>query len=624
METTPKIKLPVPYKQTKQSSNSLKKIDTKLKSLKKTGTEKILTFVGSNEVEAMFYLYLFKKYKSNCFLHDKSLGKRILGMSILISEKYKPQEVKETQDQFDNLSKILVDCITNLDTKIIIVPVQLLFSDGGAHANVLIYRKNLNQIEHFEPHGRNFSRNESDVDNKIIEKWMNLFVLKINARLQLIKRPQVKLIESSEVCPYIDGLQNLESWSSLATIAGVEPLGYCVAWSMFFTELCLKNPEIPSSSLMNYIFEFLRDNMSNVEKNNYLKSVIRGYAVFINQKINKYFSVFFKSGLTIEGLKSLSRPELNNFRNILRYLVDIEMNLTTNIQFLTSSLKRMQNKLTQLNESLKLNSSDDAIKREIGLLTNKKNVFELYDKFNVVSNPTDSISYASSRQKPCPEGKEINPKTGRCIKTKTQKVKTPKVKTPKVKLEKVEIKVEPGLEPQSVIVQEPVKQVSKSCPPGKEINPKTGRCIKIKTQKTKTKKVKIPKVKTPKVKTLKVKTPKVKTPKVKTPKVKLEKVEIKLEPEIRLPPEPVKIVQEPVKQLAKVCPPGKEINPKTGRCVKIKTQKVKRIKISKMKTSKLKTPKVVIKLEPEPKVALQSVLEPAKLVLVPVAKACPP
>ena len=535
MEHTPKIKLPVPYK-------SVEKIHTKLNSLRKTGTEKIMTFVGSNEVETMFYLYLFKKYKSNCFLHDKNLGRRILGMSILINETYDPPEVQEIQDQFDSLSKILVDCITNLETKIIIVPVQLRFSDGGAHANVLIYRKNLNQIEHFEPHGQKFSRKQDDVNNKIIEKWMKLFVLKINSRLQLIKQPSIKLIESSEVCPYIDGLQNLESWSNLINVAGVEPPGYCVAWSMFFTELSLKNPEIPSSLLMNYVFQILQDNMSSMEKNNYLKSVIRGYSVFINQKINKYFSVFSNSGLSIDKIKNFSRSELNSFRNILQYLIDIEMNLSTNSLYLISTLKRLQTKLTHLNESLKLNSSDDAIKKEIKLLTNKKNIFEMYNKFNVVSNPTDTLSYASSRKKPCPEGKELNSKTGRCVKIKTQKVKLLKVK----------------LEP-----------LEKRCPPGKEINPKTGRCVKTKTQKVK-----------------KVKTPKMKTPKVKTPKQKAV---------IKLPDEPIK---EPVK-LTKSCPPGKEINPKTGRCVKTKTQKVKKVKIPKVKIPKVKTPNVVPIICPE-------------------------
>ena len=541
MESTPKIKLPVPYKQTKKVSKSLKKIDTKLKSLKKTGTKKILTFVGSNEVEAMFYLYLFKKYKSNCFLHDKNFGRRILGMSILISETYEPQEVKEAQDQLDSLSKILVDCITNLDTKIIIVPVQLRFSDGGAHANVLIYRKNLNQIEHFEPHGRKFSRNEGDVENKIIEKWINLFVLKINARLQLIKEPQIKLIESSEVCPYIDGLQNLEGWSNLAIIAGVEPPGYCVAWSMFFTELCLKNPEIPSSLLMNYIFEFLRDNMSTAEKNNYLKSVIRGYSVFINQKINKYFSVFFSYGLTIQKIKSLSQPDLNKFRSILRNLIDIEMNLSTNPNYLKTTLERTKSELTFLNESLKIDSSDDAIKKEIKMLNNKKKLFEIYDKVKF-SNPTDSVSQTkmsspklfknTSKQnikiKSCPPGKEINPKTGRCVKSKTQKVKKIKLSkaiktTPK---QKVVIKLEPEPVKEQVkeLVPEPVKQVSKSCPEGKELNPKTGRCVKTKTQKER--------------------------------KRKKEKVE----------------------PMRKTCPEGKELNPKTGRCVKSKTQKVSKEK----------------------------------------------
>lgn len=49
---------------------------------------------------------------------------------------------------------------------------------------------------------------------------------------------------------------------------------------------------------------------------------------------------------------------------------------------------------------------------------------------------------------PCLPGKERNPKTGRCIKSK------------------------------------PLKNIDEPCPPGKERNPKTGRCIKIKPNKT--------------------------------------------------------------------------------------------------------------------------------------------
>ena len=264
MESIQKIKLPVPYKQNENVKKSLKKIDDKLKELKKTGTSKILNFAGSAAVETMFYLYLFKKYKSNCFLHDENLKRRFLGMSIYINPEYDSKQKMETENQLVTLAEQFIVCAKK-DTKIIIIPVQLIFPDGGGHANVLIYRKNLNQIEHFEPHGRKFARNYDDTNNKIIDRWMKYFVSEINIRLRILKKTEVKLIESSEVCPYMEGLQNLESMSEFIILANVEPPGYCAAWSMFFTELCLKNPDIPSSTLMNYIFNTLQS-MSNIEK----------------------------------------------------------------------------------------------------------------------------------------------------------------------------------------------------------------------------------------------------------------------------------------------------------------------------------------------------------------------
>jgi len=70
----------------------------------------------------------------------------------------------------------------------------------------------------------------------------------------------------------------------------------------------------------------------------------------------------------------------------------------------------------------------------------------------LLSSP--SASFKTKSQKVCPEGKVLNPKTGRCIKIKTKKNTTIKTKT----------------KPQKV------------CPEGKVLNPKTGRCIKIKSK----------------------------------------------------------------------------------------------------------------------------------------------
>ena len=75
-------------------------------------------------------------------------------------------------------------------------------------------------------------------------------------------------------------------------------------------------------------------------------------------------------------------------------------------------------------------------------------------------------------EKECPPGKILNPKTGRCI--NKPKEKTQKRRGRPKKFDKPE-------EP-----KQPTEKPEKECPPGKILNPKTGRCInkpKEKTQK---------------------------------------------------------------------------------------------------------------------------------------------
>lgn len=92
---------------------------------------------------------------------------------------------------------------------------------------------------------------------------------------------------------------------------------------------------------------------------------------------------------------------------------------------------------------------------------------------------------------PCPPGKERNPQTGRCRKIQVPEkiTKTVKAKSPK-KTKKVTINSSPK---KLVKLSTPKKNAKllKPCPAGKERNPKTGRCRKIPVPKknAKTKKV---------------------------------------------------------------------------------------------------------------------------------------
>ena len=89
--------------------------------------------------------------------------------------------------------------------------------------------------------------------------------------------------------------------------------------------------------------------------------------------------------------------------------------------------------------------------------------------------------------KPCPPGKERNPKTGRCRKVQLLPRRPPKTK--KVTINSSPKKLVKVSTPKKNA--KPLKPVLKPCPAGKERNPKTGRCRKIPVPKknAKTKKV---------------------------------------------------------------------------------------------------------------------------------------
>jgi hypothetical protein len=152
---------------------------------------------------------------------------------------------------------------------------------------------------------------------------------------------------------------------------------------------------------------------------------------------------------------------------------------------------------------------------------------------NTITNSVVPVKPKSPKK--CPEGKVLNPKTGRCILIKKKlpvKPKSPVKSPPK-----------PPVKPKS----------PKKCPEGKVLNPKTGRCILIKK--------KLPvKPNSPK------KCPEGKVLNPKTGRCIL----IKKKPPVKSPPKP------PVKPNSpKKCPEGKVLNPKTGRCILVRNIKNK-------------------------------------------------
>ena len=271
----------------------------------------IQPFVSCFVLETIFFLYLFKKYKMNCVIKDVNAYKTSIGLIM----KYDESEEEMHPDRFKHaiypVARQMFQCIVRGDP-IIIIPFTFTIKydkkPSKGHANLLIYRRNAGHIEHFEPHGAEFG-GEMFVFQGInytldlLLELLNGYIDSDNAK-NASHMQHIKLIKASQICPS-DGVQKIEGLSTISRNALIEPEGYCSAWTMFFTELCLKNPEIPSRQINDAIMN--KAGLYHQERD-YLRNVIRGYTYFINNKIATHFSYIFGEPVTTAKIHRFSDP----------------------------------------------------------------------------------------------------------------------------------------------------------------------------------------------------------------------------------------------------------------------------------------------------------------------------
>lgn len=238
----------------------------------------------------------------------------------------------------------ILRCICRAE-KIMIIPFGLLIHDKNGesgHANLLIYRKNSNQLEHFEPHGDKYRGRDMVKVNETIDAYLDDLVEQINEgirhnneeeehnnRGRYEEIQQITLVKANNVCPRIRGVQALEGASTIPKNLAIEPGGYCSAWSMFFTELCLKNPEIPSRQIYE---EVMKKTELYSNQDDYLRNIIRGYTCFINNKLAKHYSQIFGEPITSVKIHTLNKsflkhekhPDINNYFEKLLEIMKVE------------------------------------------------------------------------------------------------------------------------------------------------------------------------------------------------------------------------------------------------------------------------------------------------------------
>lgn len=295
-----------------------KKVEKKMKSFHTLRqTENKVYWRAYHHVTNLFFLYILSKYKSNCSIVVDT--QNFFHNGIVFDDTLQ----NDKKDGTEELIERICTCINNKNDEhnLIVIPFMLYLTSKRKaceiHMNVIIYRKNTRQFEHFEPHGAQFTDHSKlllqavDGLNRRIRIYLTFIKNQVN-----IKIPDLKstLLLSYELCPDIQGLQSKECIASQTT-----PEGYCAAWSFFFIEMVLSNPNHSSKK----IHELIMDEADSRQEscNEFLRHLIEGYAIHVDAKLKKYFSIIFGFDATLNNLESI---DFMYTKACLEYILSIE------------------------------------------------------------------------------------------------------------------------------------------------------------------------------------------------------------------------------------------------------------------------------------------------------------
>jgi hypothetical protein len=183
----------------------------------------------------------------------------------------------------------------NKDKRFVIFP--LILTGSISHQNALLLDTKKMEAELFEPYGDlniTFKRVVGENANNIVDK-QKLYE-SIRELLNIFSpNKKIKLFLPENFLPP-KSLQEIEETECIKDVYKVNTsIGFCVAWTMFYLENRIKNPNKNRNDTIKYIMGQVKKGKSD----KYICELIRKYSVFI---LNLYKSKSFKERLYINTL----------------------------------------------------------------------------------------------------------------------------------------------------------------------------------------------------------------------------------------------------------------------------------------------------------------------------------
>lgn len=229
------------------------------------------SFTG-NTMDVLFGLiFLLTKHKSACstlsqnFSENKELCKFYKSIGVVMNSRCEFLNFEIVWVQYklhivESFNKKIIECLKNNKKRYIIFPVGIELHEGS-HANYLIYDKNTNEIERFEPHGGNMPSGlnyNDDLLDSLLEEKFKLVI------------PNVIYVRPKDYLQKI-GFQVLDMFEGNKKYIG-DPGGFCALWSIWYVDMRMSYPDIPRNKFLKKSIEVMRKNNVSFRK------MIRNYA----------------------------------------------------------------------------------------------------------------------------------------------------------------------------------------------------------------------------------------------------------------------------------------------------------------------------------------------------------
>jgi len=182
------------------------------------------------------------------------------------------------------LKQIIIDFKSDPQKKFLVIPIGIELSNG-AHANILLYDKETNQMERFEPYGMDFppgfNYNPSILDNNLKNLFINYF--------ENYNQIEFKYFSPLNYQTKI-GLQLLDTIEYNKEKNIGDPGGFCAAWSLWYIEMRISNQNVKRDELIHKLINYIR------LKRLTFRSVIRSFTKNITDIRDNYLA---KAGIDI-------------------------------------------------------------------------------------------------------------------------------------------------------------------------------------------------------------------------------------------------------------------------------------------------------------------------------------